>query len=92
MIKFKMECGHYAYSASAISTFYLGGCGICDDCGIFAERGYLVPVLTHYQCPVCFEDFKSRAKYYPEDVPFEQMVMDSWERRIPVLIDATCNN
>lgn len=89
MIKIKMATGHYAYIASANATFYLGGCGICDFCNDLTPRGYLVPLHQSYYCPDCFRELKSLKKFYPESVAYESMVMDNWERRIPVLIDAT---
>lgn len=89
MIKIQMPSGHYAYVASASSTFYLNGCGICDLCNDFTPRGYLVPLHTSYYCPDCFRGLKCRKKFYPDSVAFEDMVMDNWERRVPMLIDAT---
>ena len=86
MKRFSMRCGHFAYSVKASETFYLGGLGICDDCGARPGDGYLVPVLNHFQCPDCFNDFESRAKYYPEDVPFEEQMMRYWERVIPNVV------
>lgn len=84
MKKIKLPIGHIAYEATASEATNLGGLGICDDCGKHAYHGYLVPVLNHYQCPECFKDWSSRAKYYPEDVPFEQEVAKYYESRIPL--------
>lgn len=89
MRKFKMRCGHIAYEASTLETVFIGGAGICDDCGNFAKTGYLVPVLNHYQCPDCFAEFQSRAKFYPEDLWFERSYAGHWEKLIPVTYDET---
>lgn len=91
MIKIMMPSGHYAYIASAIATFYLGGCGVCDRCNDVTPRGFLVPLHTSYYCPDCYNTLKAQTKYYRESIPFERMVMENWESRIPVLIDATYN-
>lgn len=83
MKKINMACGHIAFEATALDTTFLGGRGICDDCGKFALRGYLVPVLNHYQCPACYEQFASVAKYYPEDRPYEDQVAAYYVSKIP---------
>lgn len=84
MKKFVTPQGYTAYSCSATETTLLGGIGICDDCGKFAPVGYLVPVLNHYMCLKCFEDWKHFSRYYPEDIPFEAKNADYYESRIPM--------
>lgn len=56
MKKFTTKQGYIAYACTAAETAYLGGMGICDDCGKSALSGFLVPVLNHYMCPDCFEE------------------------------------
>jgi len=84
MKKITLKNGLIAYETSAVETMNLGGIGVCDDCGKGAIRGYLVPVLNHYQCPDCFKDWSARAKYYPEDAPFEKRTAEYYESRIPL--------
>jgi hypothetical protein len=87
MEKIKIPNGLFAYRATAEDTFKIGGFGTCDDCGQFAAKGYLVPVLNHYQCPRCFHEFKSSAKNYPEDLPFQQRTMEYFESKIPLGVE-----
>lgn len=84
MKKIDTKSGYIAYEATASETVLLGGCGICDDCGKGALNGYLVPVLNHYMCPDCFEDWQANAKYYPEDIPFEENRAYIYEAMIPM--------
>lgn len=72
MRKFITRQGYVAYACTALETTYLGGFGVCDDCGKSAPNGFLVPVLNHYMCPACFEEWQARARFYPEDSPFEE--------------------
>lgn len=51
-----------------------GGMMCCDDCnkGILpADTCYYVAVLNQVMCKECFERWHKSAKYYPEDVPYE---------------------
>ena len=84
MEKFKMDCGLIAYRAAAEDTCELGGAGICDECGEFAAKGFLIPVLNHYQCESCFQAFQEFATYYPEDAEIEQRNEVYFEERIPI--------
>lgn len=87
MKKFATPQGYTAYSCSAIETTPLGGMGICDDCGRSAPVGYLVPVLNHYMCPKCFEEWTSRSKFYWEDLPIETKNAAYYESRIPMEVN-----
>lgn len=89
MEKIKIPNGLFAYRATAEETFKIGGFGTCDECGQFAAKGYLVPVLNHYQCPKCFREFKYYSSNYPEDLPFQQRTMEYFESKIPVGIEIT---
>ena len=84
MKKISTKQGYIAYACTAAETTYLGGLGICDDCGEAAPNGFLVPVLNHYMCPDCFEDWQSRGRFYPEDLPFESKTAAHYESRIPM--------
>ena len=71
MLKFRTECGWIAYKTTAAEIKSIGGLGICDTCNKSSDIGYLVPVLNCWLCEECFNNWKSRAHYYPEDVPVE---------------------
>ena len=47
MKKFITRQGYIAYACTALETTYLGGFGVCDDCGKSAPNGFLVPVLNY---------------------------------------------
>lgn len=85
MEKLKSKCGYTVYSVEAGETLLLGGMGICDECNHFAAKGYLVPVLNHYQCPECFAKWDKRGRYYPEDAPHEERVAKYYEAKIPII-------
>ena len=61
------------------------GYGICDECGDSTNKGYYVPVLNHYQCPKCYEDWKSSCEFYEEDLWFEKDNIKFVEERIKKL-------
>ena len=90
MLKFRTRQGYVAYRCTASETALLGGMGVCDDCGKFSETGFLVPVLNHYMCPRCFEDWQNRGHYYPEDVPIEQRRAAYYENIIPMEVSEKC--
>ena len=84
MEKFKIECGLIVYKTTTEEIMSIGGLGICDACGQFhPEGGYLVPVLNWWMCEECFNDWQSRATYYPEDAPFEAKRAEYYEAMIP---------
>lgn len=84
MIKNKLPNGLIYYKTTTLEIRSIGGLGICDECGQFhPEGGYLVPVLNHWQCKSCFEDWRSRCRHYPEDDEYEEQVCRMYEKRIP---------
>ena len=85
MRKFKTKNGYIAYKTTTAEIMITGGRGICDECGTFhPEGGYLVPVLNHWQCEECFNDFQEKIGYYPEDIPFERSRAAYYEKMIPL--------
>jgi len=72
MKKFKSKAGHVVYEATSKDTEKLGGYGVCDYCGNYAEKGYLIAVLNSYYCPDCFKDWEKTARNYPEDRNIEK--------------------
>ena len=48
-------------------------CDWCDDIAIAHNyKGYYIAVLNQWYCSKCFTDWKSRARYYPEDAEIER--------------------
>jgi len=54
-------------------TLKLNGMGICDSCSPLKEikHGFLVLVLNAVYCEECFDEWKERAEYFIEDLPYE---------------------
>lgn len=67
------------------TSIFKGGAGICDNCGCAAMEGYYVPVLNHYLCPKCYQDFTQRTPYYQDDAYFESYWLDYVTKRIKKL-------
>lgn len=85
MKKILTKNGLIAYKTTLPEIQSIGGLGICDECGSFhPEGGYLIPVLNHWQCQKCFNDWKEHAKYYPEDAEFEAKTAKYYETKIPL--------
>lgn len=84
MKKILTKSNHIAYECSAKEISLCGGIGICDECGKQAKAGYLVPVLNHWMCEECFNDWQSYAKHYAEDDEFERRYADYYESVIPL--------
>lgn len=58
--------------ASAKEMFEaVGSPGICDYCSERPEHGYYIAVLNQWYCPKCWEEFKKRAVWHPEDAMVE---------------------
>lgn len=83
MKKFKLENGLTYYEVDIIELFSIGGAGICDHCGQMHSKGYLIPVLNHWICKSCFDEWKKDAKRYPEDDIYEQRSIEYYESKIP---------
>ncbi len=92
MIKSKISCGWTFYKTTLEEILSFGGLGICDDCGEFhPEGGFLVPVLNHWMCQKCFDEWKSRAKFYSSDLDFEQSYIKLYESHIAVTSEIGLN-
>ena len=79
MKKFALSNGIIYYEVSAKETYLLGGCGVCDSCGVVHKKGYLIPVLNSWYCTNCFTEFKETSMYYPEDAPIERKRAEYYE-------------
>lgn len=49
-----------------------GGPGICDTCARLSQKGYYIAVLNRWICPECFVQWKSYARWHPEDADIER--------------------
>lgn len=76
--------GYVAFEMTEEENMRIGGLGICDECGTHAEKGYLVPVLNHYQCPCCFKKWSNDTRFYPEDIPIEARRTEYYEHILTV--------
>ena len=85
MVKFKIPCGWRVFHTTYGEIISFGGLGICDDCStLHTEGGYLVPVLNHWMCQSCFDEWRFRTQFYPSDVCFEQINIDIYQEYLPV--------
>lgn len=76
--------GYIAYRTTTAEIQSIGGLGVCDECGEHhPEGGYLVPVLNHWMCEKCFNEWESDARYYPEDIPVQNRRAAYYESLIP---------
>lgn len=82
MKKFLSKQGYVVYKVRREQLALIGSLGICDECNECSEYGYLIPVLNHYQCPNCFEEWNNNHTYYPEDLWFEKEYVACYEYKI----------
>lgn len=81
MKKFKSKCGYIVYETTPKECILItGGFGICDMCAKTDKKIFLVPVLNHALCIKCFETWNERAVFYKEDLPFERVFQDIYEK------------
>lgn len=86
MVKFKTSVGWIAYKTTTAEIMSIGGFGICDECNeAQLNGGYLVPVLNHWMCQKCFDEWKKTANYYPQDAPIEKKNSEYYEKLIPTV-------
>lgn len=86
MIKFKNKVGYVVYRISAEECFTFGGAAICDECNKFCSNGgYLIPVLNHFMCDDCYNEWNSFCTFYPEDLDFERNICFYYENILPVI-------
>ena len=78
-IKFINEKGFTVYEMTGVETMEFGGYGICDYCNRAALKGYLIPVLNHYYCEKCYNNWLERAEYYEEDRWFEERKIEYYD-------------
>lgn len=70
----EVNCGKFLVieASAAEMAAALGSPGICDYCGNHSRNGYLISVLNSWYCPKCFERWKLRAEYCPQDKDIEE--------------------
>lgn len=86
MIKFINKTGYTLYKVTSEECYSWGGLSVCDDCNDYSSEGYLVPVLNHFMCPDCYNDWNSRCKFYSSDVEFENSVIMYYENILPFTV------
>lgn len=89
MNKIRLKNGLTAYRTTALELVLIGGFGICDECNSRPPEGYLVPVLNHWMCPKCFDEWKDTGKYNPQDAPIEARNCRYYESKIPITNNET---
>lgn len=69
----RIEFGNFLIIEATARELYVacGGPGICDWCGTPSAHGYYIAVLNQWFCDKCYNEWKERATYYPEDVDVE---------------------
>ena len=77
--KFINEKGFTVYEMTGAETMEFGGYGICDYCNEGAAKGYLIPVLNHYYCEECYNEWVESAEYYEEDRWFEKRKIEYYD-------------
>lgn len=84
MQKFYLANGLIAYKTTVEEMRNIGSACVCDHCGDSPhDGGYLVPALNHWVCKDCFDEWKKRAKLFPQDVPIELRRAAYYESMIP---------
>lgn len=81
--KYSIHTNRLGYKIIAMSgadvAAIFNGYGICDHCGQKRSYGYLVPVMGHkWYCTQCHTEWSMTGKFYPEDVPYESKVLESF--------------
>lgn len=85
MKKFLSKQGYVVYKVRRDQLVLIGGLGVCDECNYSSEYGYLIPVLNHYQCPKCFDEWNNHHTYYEEDLLFQDGYVEFYENEIGVI-------
>ncbi len=82
----QIEFGKFLIIECTVVELYVacGGAGICDNCANTPGRGYYIAVLNRWFCPKCFEEWKERAVWYPEDAPIERKNFEFYAPRLGV--------
>ena len=74
----KSKCGYRVLplSYSQVYDISFGAC-ICDSCNekLSLDGGNLIFVLNQVYCKPCYDEWNQRAKFYCQDIVFEEMIM-----------------
>lgn len=58
-------------------------CDFCADVALAHNyKGYYIAVLNQWLCSKCFEDWKTRAHWYPEDAGIENKNFEFYAHRL----------
>jgi hypothetical protein len=86
MKKTLLPNGLIAYEVTAEEMELINSPDVCDECNEHAPAGYLIPVLNHYMCPKCFNDWSKRCHNYPRDRAIELKRAAYFEHMIPTIV------
>lgn len=80
----QIKFGKFLIIEAKASELYVavGSPGICDNCCKPSSYGYYIAVLNRWFCPECFEEYKKRARYYPEDAAIEKKNFDYYAKML----------
>lgn len=86
MIKMLLKNGYIAYQVKSeeFNKIFKSQKSKCDQCKDQINIGYLVPIINEYLCGHCFLEWLKEYPYYPEDLWYEKIYEDSYEKYIPV--------
>lgn len=60
-------------------------CDWCDDIALASNyKGYYIAVLNQWFCKKCFEEWKKRAVWYPEDADIERRNFEFYAPRLGI--------
>lgn len=82
MKRIENDKGFIIFEIDAYETMKFGGCGICDDCNSLTDSGYLIPVLNHYYCKSCYEEWYKDATNHKEDRWFEELTAKYYIKKV----------
>lgn len=84
--------GFKLIECSIAETTNFGGMGICDRCNSASFKGMIIPVLNHWYCPECFEEWHRTAENYPDDRGFETKVFNHFKKIFNLNEESEANN
>lgn len=89
----KIECGKFLLiecTARELTKAVDSSWVVCDDCGklcSLSDEGVYIAVLNRWFCNECYESWKKRAHWYPEDAEIEKKNFDFYAPRFGLNIN-----
>lgn len=85
MKEIQHERGFKVIQCSLVEIARLGcNMPMCDRCNNATFDGYYIAVLNRWFCPSCYEEYISRATWYPEDSAIEDRNYEDAKLRMSV--------